>query len=90
MTSGDHPDCEPIDVTDFGIVTELIPLPEKAPLSIVVSPLGREMDVILLQPASAPLPMIFVPEWMDTLDLPTGTIMSLVRDELYKHPPSDA
>lgn len=72
------------------MVIELIPLPENAPLSIVVSPLGREIEVTLLQPASAPLPMIFVPEYTDTLDLPTGTIISLVKDELYKHPPSDA
>lgn len=62
ITSGDHPDWDPIDVTDFGIVMELIPLPDNAPLSIVVSPLGNDMELTLLQPASAPLPIIFVPE----------------------------
>lgn len=72
------------------MVMERIPLPENAPLSIVVSPLGKDKDVTLLQPANAPLPIIFVPECRDTLDLPTGTIISLVRDALYRHPPSDA
>lgn len=62
MTSGDHPDCEPIDVTVFGIVIVLIPLPENAPLSIFVKLPGRVIDEILLQPDNAPLPIIFVPE----------------------------
>lgn len=90
ITSGDHPLCEPMDVTLRGIVSELIPLPENAPLSIVVRPLGRDKEVTLLHPDKAPLPIIFVPECRDTLDLPTGTIISLVKDALYKHPPSDA
>lgn len=47
-------------------------------------------DVILLHPANAPLPMIFTPELIDTLDLPTGTMISLVLDALYRHPPSEA
>lgn len=72
------------------MVIELIPLPENAPLSIVVRPLGRDKDVILLQPANAPLPIIFVDELIATLDLPTGTMISLVLDALYRHPPSDA
>lgn len=82
ITSGDHPDCEPIEVTERGIVIELIPLPENAPLSIVVRPLGNDKDVILLQPANAPLPIIFVEELIATLDLPTGTMISLVLDAL--------
>lgn len=73
-----------------GIVIEVIPLPENAPLSIVVSPLGKDKDVTLLHPDSAPLPIILVPECRDTLDLPTGTIISLVKEALYRHPPSDA
>lgn len=88
--SGDHPDCEPIDVTVFGIVMDLIPLPENAPLSILSNALGNVSDVTLLQPDNAPLPIIFVPEYNDTPDLPTGTIISFVIAELYKHPPSDA
>ncbi len=90
ITSGDHPDCEPIEVTERGILIELIPLPENAPFSIVVKPSGRDREVTLLQPASAPLPIIFVEELIATLDLPTGTMISLVLDALYKHPPSDA
>ena len=79
-----------MEVTLRGIVIELIPLPEKAPLSIVVSPLGRDKEVTLLHPDNAQQPIILVPECKDTLDLPTGTIISLVKDALYKHPPSDA
>ena len=59
-----------------------MPLPENTPLSIVVRPLGSEIEVTLLHPASAPLPIIFVPECTDTLDFPTGTITSLVMEEL--------
>lgn len=62
MISGDHPDCEPMDVTDFGIVIDLIPLPDNAPLSILSNALGSVNDVTLLQPDNAPLPIIFVPE----------------------------
>lgn len=51
-----------MDVTESGMVMELIPLPENAPLSMVVRPSGRDNEVILLQPDSAPLPIIFVPE----------------------------
>ena len=51
-----------MEVTLRGIVIELIPLPEKAPLSIVVSPLGRDKEVTLLHPDNAPLPIILVPE----------------------------
>lgn len=90
MESGDHPDCEPIDVTERGIVIELIPLPENAPLSIVVRLPGKDKDVTLLHPASAPPPIILVLELSDTLDLPTGTIISLVKEALYRHPPSEA
>ncbi len=90
ITSGDHPDWEPIDVTEAGIVIERIPLPENAPLSIVVSPSGRDKEDTLLQPARAPLPIIFVAECSETLDFPTGTIISLVFEALYRHPPSDA
>lgn len=67
-----------------------MPLPVNAPLSIVVSPFGKDREVTLLQPANAPLPIIFVEEFSATLDLPTGTIINLVRDALYRHPPSDA
>lgn len=90
IESGDHPDCEPIEVTERGIVIELIPLPENAPLSIVVRLPGNDKDVTLLHPARAPLPMILVLEFKDTLDLPTGTIINLVSEALYRHPPSDA
>lgn len=51
-----------MDVTAFGIVMDLMPQPENAPPSIVVSPDGRVTEETLLQPAKAPLPMIFVPE----------------------------
>lgn len=88
--SGDHPDWPPIDVTPFGIVTDLIPLPENAPLSIVVRPLGKVRDVTDVQPENAPLPIIFVPEYKFTLDWPTGTRINLVIAALYRHPPSDA
>ena len=77
-------------MTERGIVIELMPLPENAPLSIVVSPFGKDNEVTLLQPANAPLPIILVEELIATLDMPTGTIISLVLDALYKHPPSDA
>lgn len=82
ITSGDQPDCDPMEVTERGIVIERIPLPEKAPLSIVVRPFGSVKDVTLLHPASAPLPIIFVAELSATLDFPTGTIISLVLDAL--------
>ncbi len=90
IESGAHPDCEPIEVTERGMVMELIPLPENAPLSIVVRLPGRDSDDTLLQPASAPLPIILVLEFNDTLDLPTGTMINLVKEALYRHPPSDA
>ena len=90
IESGAHPDCEPIEVTERGMVMELIPLPENAPLSIVVRLPGRDNDDTLLQPASAPLPIILVLEFNDTLDLPTGTMINLVKEALYRHPPSDA
>jgi len=72
------------------MVIERMPLLENAPLSIVVRPPGNDKDVILLQPANAPLPIIFVAELIAALDLPTGTIISLVLDALYRQPPSDA
>lgn len=77
-------------VTDSGIVMERIPLPENAPPSIDVTPLGTVREEILLHPENAPLPIIFVFELIATLDLPTGTIIRRVSDELYRQPPSDA
>ena len=62
ITSGDQPDWEPMDVTDFGIVMDFTPQPDKAPLSIFVSPPGSVREVTLLQPDKAPLAIIFVPE----------------------------
>jgi hypothetical protein len=41
----------------------LIPLPEKAPLSMVVTLLGSVRLVILLQPLNALLPIIFSAEF---------------------------
>lgn len=79
-----------MDVTPCGIVIDWIPLPENAPLSIVVRPLGKVTDVTPVQPENAPLPIIFVPEYNATLDLPTGTRISFVIAALYKHPPSEA
>ncbi len=72
------------------MVMDFTPHPDNAPLSILVSPPGSVRDVTLLQPDNAPLAMIFVPEYTDTADCPTGTFNSVVIDELYRHPPSDA
>jgi xanthosine utilization system XapX-like protein len=52
-----------MDVTLLGIVMFLIPLPEKAPPSIVVTLLGSVRLVILEQPLNAVLLIIFNAEF---------------------------
>jgi hypothetical protein len=62
MISGDQ-DWLPMDVTLLGIVTLVMPLPENAPLSMVVHPLGTVTLVILVHPLNAPFPMTFNAEF---------------------------
>lgn len=53
----------PILVTLLGIVTEVIPLFEKAPPSMLVAPLGTVRLVIRLHPENALLPMTLSAEF---------------------------